>query len=381
MNANHRLAIFLGIVTCSQIAAAQVTVPFTSLNYSAGAASCSSSKGTNFIPFKGSFTCSVNPGQTGCVAKSTLYLNTAIGGVLPYQCGIPAGGAVLPINTAKIELSGVKIGQVNGTGGSYIGSPSPFAELTVSASNTYQGILQQVRWQVVANWKNTTSAMVDKFEVMVSGVIVWTTDINSHIIVDSTSCTNTGSTCGSTTFVNVPGGWIYGGSALSSLSLKFVAPPGTLGQPLSRIFAELDDGSSTGSTVFLKHNCTLAPLSQVQCDFSTISLVGAPGELGPESFLKLRTSLTNPAIWNENFPTGPAKQSMNCGLKLLDLTDSPSGINTRNFGALWFGADSLDCNWSPGPIYNFPAWYAWSDAFSPALPHDQRVGLDATRLK
>ena len=310
-------------------------------------------------------------------------------GLRPYQCDTPGTDPSLPITDAKIELAGVKIDQYPPDGGvladgGVLTLPDggawvtalPFAEISVAATNGFSAFFNTVKWQTVVNRKNTTSSMVDKFNVSVSGTIIWTTGVNSALITNSGSCTAATSSCSDTDFANVPAGWVYGGTAFSSLSMVWPAAPGTNGQPLSKILAEIDDSSVTGSTVVLKNKCILEPLSQVQCGFSTLSLVGKASEIGPESHGRDQdfagpTSLTWP------FATTFPKNAMRCGLKRFFVYPK-IGTTPRNFASLWVGADARDCNWSPGtPDYNVPSWSSWF-AGPPII---EGYTMEATRLK
>ncbi len=370
------VAVLFGSSLIAHRSEAQVTVPFTTLNFASGAGNCSSSKGTAYIAFRGTFTCTNHPAQTGCVAKNTLFLSTVNGsGLRPFQCDTPGTDPSLPITNAKIELSGLKIDQVQADGG-VGGTTLPFADISVSATNSFSAFFNTVKWQTVINWKNTTSSMVDQFNVTVSGTIIWTTGVNSALLTNSGSCTASTSSCSDTDFVNVPAGWVYGGTAFSSLSLVWPAAPGTNGQPLLRMMAEIDDSSVTGSTVVLKNKCLLEPLSQVQCGFSTLSLVGKASEIGPESHAPSGV-YTLPTNNGFAFPTTYPKNAMRCGLKRFLVEDS-AGSTARNFGSFWTGADARDCNWSPsGPSYNGITWNSWFAGGA----IKEGVTFEATRLK
>lgn len=349
----------------------QIQVPLTSEQYFGS--SCGASNETGYVPFKATLTCTTHPAKTGCVAYGMIPLRTTNGTVLPYECQRDISLPMVPIQDVGIELSGVQF------------DTSPvslhdFVDLRLSTAVTsFDPVNHRVEWSTTVNWMDAPAGMVDQFTVAVHGELVWTTNRLSRLIRTSNTCIGRADTCTGLSKISFPANWVYGGTAFSSLESKYLYPQGaTLGTRPTELSADISESIGVGAGS-LYATCTIGGGGRMGCTTGMLSLVGDPAEVVPSTMGPFQWQDVQPRSLGFSMPA-PSRSAMRCGLRQYRV--SSINMNAQRFGGIWFGSNSADCGWSPGPVYNTIGLFNWR--FEASVPMVDRYDishmLSATRL-
>lgn len=347
----------------------QLSVPFTSEIYRTS--SCSTSNNTGYVPFGATLTCTTHPAKNGCVASGSVNLRaiTCPGGtcIRPYLCSRPASSPLLDVLDAAIDLSGAQFDSVPV-------SQLHFKELQVKAAVTsFDPSTGLLSWQATVNWMDRPDAMVDQFTVSLFGEIVWTTLTQSQLLRGAATCSASSDTCTKNSSQSWTTGWNYGGTAISGLRISFDAPAGSPGAVPTELSSELLASGGT-SRAKVATSCRVGGVAATTCSFDYLTIVGRFSEVssagvGPFSHT------SNPAVQQGfNVPFYPIAAAR-CGLReFSSIPQVPAPV-----GRIWFGANNLDCGWSPGNVFTGQGLYGWEEPGQSARA-DTSFSLDATRL-
>ncbi|GMU62835.1 MAG: hypothetical protein AMXMBFR34_45980 [Myxococcaceae bacterium] len=218
--------------------------------------------------------------------------------------------------------------------------------------------------------------MVEQFTAELFGEIVWTTNQDSQLIRGAGSCTTpTGTSCtATTTTFSWPTGWTYGGTALRGVEIESQAPHGILPTRLSADPAEVvkTKGAKIAWECGLADGSTSGP--GLSCGYSSLTIVGAPREVFRAWVGPFNRPSSPPAAYGFSVPFYPRAASR-CALRSFSATSGGTGGTTD---AIWLGANSTDCGWSPGNVYNGSGLHGFEAA--PSASPEVEFSLDATRL-
>lgn len=324
------------------------------------------------MPFDVKLTCTTHAGMDGCVAAGRVDLSE-FGSDYRFMCQRQGWQGTVAIDDADLDLSGVRFDVVPA------GSQQDFNLLRVQVEKlSFDPNSFVLDWQVTVNWKASPSAMVDRFTAEVFGEIVWTTNQDSHLVRTSGWCNTPDEQCtASASTVTWPTGWIYGGTALSSIQLESQS---SVGVHPTEVSAEITEvvGSIKAKAAPI---CTLSdgnsPAPGLQCDYNQLTIVGTSSEVF-RAWVGPFTQSSSPAI-SAGFSTPFYKKAAaRCGLRAFSaVSGAASGGATS---VLWFGANSSDCGWSPGDVYNGIGLYGFEATGAPGASPKVSFSLDATRL-
>lgn len=353
-------------------------MPFDIENYRTS--SCSTSERTGFVPYHVKLTCTTHGGMNGCVATGRVDLSEQLphplyGTAYRYMCDRELHEGTVAIQDADLDLSGVRLDAIPA------GSQQAFKQVRVRAEMLrFDPVTFVLEWQLTVNWMSAPSSMVDLFTIDVFGEIVWTTAQDSLLVRTSGSCSAPGEQCtASAATITWPAGWIYGGTAMSGIDIESQSSA-WLGVSPAEVSVEISE-SVGSSKAKIAPACTLrdgnTPAPGIACGYHQLTIVGRPTEVF--------RAWVGPFVHSSNPPTAAGfstpffkKAATRCGLRGFSATSGVTAGGTTS--VMWFGADSRDCGWSIGDLYNGMGLHGFQADGVVGAAEEVSFSLDATRL-
>ncbi|MCC6333594.1 MAG: hypothetical protein IT380_06370 [Myxococcales bacterium] len=351
----------------------QLTVSFDVEQYYTS--SCSTSERTGYVPFVARLTCAAHSGMDGCVASGRVDLSAQLyhptyGIAYRYMCDREIPEGPVAVEDAEVEISGLKY-DLTRTG------PDTFYQVKILVEKThYDPATHVLDWRAVVNWKRAPVTMVEEFTAEIFGEIVWTTNEVSQLVRGSGSCLTPNATACTAvaTQMTWPAGWIYGGTALRGIEIESQSTQAILPTNISADLGEVI--KSTGAKIAWE--CGLAngatPVPGLACGYSSLTIVGDKSEVFRAWVGPFAHGSMPPVVQSFTTPFYP-RSATRCGLRNFAAT---SGGVSGTTDALWIGAHSVDCGWSPGNVYNGVGFHGFEADWT-SQPKVE-FSLDATRL-
>jgi hypothetical protein len=296
------------------------------------------------------------------VVAGSLDLSQIISGVRPYVCSVPGAASVPKITDVKGILTGLRID----TSGP-MSHRNVFVEFSVL---NYNSSTYVVDWAAIVNWQDQANTMVDSFDVVVDGRLLWTATSDIRMVEIPLNCTSTGSNCTTSSGLTTGRREVLGGVAFNRIGIEAYAAASGMSTDLLEAHT-YETGVAPNYTIYA--DSTIGGAAGIALTSQVVAIFGQSGAVIPFQITGSLTSATNSAP-GFSVGTGPFSH-MNCGVRKFTARDS-SAI-ARKYKSLWFGQKTRECGWTPSNLYIGSHLFGW-ERFTGNFDVDNTS--DATRM-